>query len=220
MPLTRESLAAQRPFRRDRMQTLKKLNKRQIRQVKRIAHTGMELDYFDNGLSGTGVNAGGILQTGFSTPVQGDSDGERVGDQINIKAFNFRFDLVYGDATNEFRVILFRWYQDNNIATPTIAQVLQNAAFPINSGINHDSLKANKLHIMHDKVYSLTQNGNNGALHRSLTIVGKKLGRKKIEFNNAAITGSNLIYAVFISDSIAAPNPTINWYSRLTYYDA
>lgn len=197
-----------------------KLNKRQLRQVKNLVSRRAELDYYDNGLNGSAILAGGTIQGGFSTPIQGVADGQRIGDQIKVSKFIFKCDIIYGDPTNQLRVILFRWYDDNAVTLPTLAAVLQNGAgFPINSGINHDSLKAGKLHIMHDRTYNLTNTGNTMAINRTITITGRKLGRKKIEFNNGVITGTNHVYALFISDSIGVPNPTINWYSRLMYYD-
>lgn len=205
---------------RVRPNTGAKLNKRQLRQVKSLVSRRAELDFYDNGLNGTAVLAGATIQGGMSTPVQGVADGQRIGDQIKISKFTFKCDIIYGDPTNQLRIVLFRWYEDNAGALPVLATVLQNGAgFPINSGINHDSLKAGKLHVMHDRTYNLTNTGNTMAINRTITITGRKLGKKKLEFNNGAITGTNHIYALFISDSVGVPNPTINWYSRLMYYD-
>lgn len=201
------------------------LNPRQQRQVKILIARQQELDYYDNGVNASSIGVLATVQGGLSTPIQGDSDGERVGDKIQLKAFKFRFHLIGGDATNNVRVILFRWHQDNNVASPAAADVLQNpTGFPVTSAVNHDRIKAGILHIMYDKTFALSNSTSGGGtpscLSREVNIYGKKLGRKGIEFNNAAITGNNHIYALFQSDSNAAPNPSITWYSRLTYTDA
>lgn len=196
------------------------LSRRQKQTVKRLIGLNAETDYYDNGLNASAVGVVSTIQGGLSTPIQGVADGQRVGDKLKAKLFNFRFNLIFGDPTQVVRVILFRWYEDNTVA-PTAAQILQNPlGFPVTTGINHDTIKKGQLHVMFDKTYSMSGTGSSASIFRSIKIYGRKLGKKGIEFNNGAITGVNHIYALFQSDSTAAPNPVINWYSRLEYTDA
>jgi len=214
----------QNPVARPRPRGGKKsvLSSTAVKQVKRLISNKIEKDYYDNGLNGTGVTATGVIQTGFSTPIQGITDGQRVGDQILISKFILKYDIIYGDPTNEFRLILFRWKDDTAVGgNPTISQVLQNpVGFPVNTLINHDNVKSGKLHIMYDKTHNCTNTGQSMATTRTVNIYGRRLGNKKIIFNNGVTTGTNLIFGLWISDSIAVPNPSINWYSRLEYSDA
>lgn len=198
----------------------KALTARQKKAVKNLISRRMELDYYDNGLNGSAIGTIATIQGGFSTPNQGVADGQRVGDKIMIKEFDFKFNLIFGDPTQVVRIILFRWYEDNTVA-PTAAQILQNPlGFSVNSGINHDNIKKGLFHIMVDRTYALSGTGSTASIARTIKVFGRRLGRKGIEFNNGLVTGNNHIYALFISDSTAAPNPTLNWYSRLTYTDA
>lgn len=201
-----------------RVQRMAHLSPLQRQQVKRLVNSGAETYQYDNTVTAVSVSTTATVQAGISTPPQGVQDGQRTGDDVELMRLEFRYTWAGADATNIVRVILFRWYENNGSNPPTAAQILQASTNPISS-INHDSIREKKLHVFYDKTHYTSLNGplaGGKVCHFSQ----KQMGRKSIAFDNAAITGEGLIYALFISDSLAATHPALNWYSRLEYKDA
>lgn len=198
----------------------RKLNNRQRTQVKRLIANTQELKWYDNGQGATGVLAAGAVTVGLSTVSLGTGDGQRIGDRIECKKFRFRYTVIGADATNSIRVMLFRWYGDDLIDAPTVAKILQQpAGFAYNSDVNADEQFQQKYHVMYDATHVTTLTGPN-IVHKSVEIFGRNLGRKYIEFNQALTSGVGNIYLLSISDSIGAPNPSLEWYGRLLYTDS
>lgn len=187
-------------------------------QVKRLINNNAETYQYDNTVASVSVSTTATIQAGISTPAQGVQDGQRTGDMVELKRLHFNYSFIGADATNVIRVILFRWYENNGSNPPTAAQVLQSVA-SVESDINHDSLRERKLFVFYDKKHYTSLNGPNAG-GKMLSFTQRQLGRKDIAFDNAAITGEGLIYALFTSDSLAATHPSLGWYSRLEYKDA
>lgn len=192
-----------------------KLNKRQTRQVKRIVGNNIESKVADSTILTTFDAAGTFIV--LSKPAQGDAYNERSGDVIKAQRLTWRLQTTVADNTNIVRVIIFKWNLDNNITGPSTTAVLET--LNVLAYVDYQALQQSKVQILHDRTYALsTEARPNMILTGSL--YGKKLGKKKIGFNQGATTGIGHYYMMVISDSVASPHPGISGFFRLTFTDA
>lgn len=198
----------------------RKLTKKQVTQVKRIAHVGVELKHYDVSTVAASVPSTGTMLGPFSVPPQGITEAHRIGDQIHLKNFQYKLAFIGADTTNFVRIVWFRWYEQNSIVAPVAADIFETTLNPIVSGLTESNVEANRIHVLSDRTYSLSTNGTFCAAKHS-TLYGKRLGKKKLIFIPAAsLTGDGHIYCFVISDSIAVSHPSIYIYTRLIYSDA
>jgi len=201
----------------------KRLTPTQKKEVKNLIGHEVEFKNDDDYLAASNIPSGnGVIIGPFANPAQGLNEDERIGNQIKLKDFELRITLTMaaGDITNQIRLIVFRWYVDNNIDVPSGTDLLSDIANnPWLSPINDRSIESGKIHIMHDKLYSFSATGSQS---RSLSFkfFGRKLGRKVITFTNTSIQGSGQIYVAATSDSVAVSHPLIALYTRTNYSDA
>lgn len=198
----------------------RKLTKTQKKQVKRIVGSREEGKYLDTNL-GVGFSATTAATFNDLTVVaQGVGATQRTGDKIMSKRLNIRWNAIYGDATNFLRCIVFQWKANSASITPTAGAILENPAVPITSALNNTNDASTLYTVLYDKVYSLVGAGSNGAIARNITLYGKRLGRKVLNYNPTASSGFNHIYTLWFSDSNAVPSPSVYQYSRYDYTDS
>lgn len=196
----------------------------------------VEHQSYTNAGSATVSNACSLVKV--STIPSGYVDSDRKGSQVNLQSFEMRYDLVVGDTYNNFRVIVFRWYQDDGSIAPTLGDIIDDtggAGYRYLAPYNHQ--QRSKYHIMYDSssllantlsfnsTGSVQSTSNQSSWVESVKlkhfkVVGKKLGRKTINFDGSTTTGLGHIYVLWISDSNVVPNPGYNYVSRIMYTDA
>lgn len=196
----------------------RRLTKKQLKQVKRIVTRSAEQKIYDVTSATTGFTNAGTLIGPFQQIPQNIGDSQRIGDRIYLKNVHSRMSFIYGDGTNVIRMIWFQWYPNTASETPLVGTILQT--LNPRSMINDTNQDGQKFRVMLDKTYAMTQNGSNGCIQKNFRFYGRRLPRKKLQYNPAATTGFNQIYCLFISDSIAAPNPTVDMVVRTTYVDS
>lgn len=146
---------------------------------------------------------------------QGATDTTRNGDKIQASSFKINYYIENGDSYNNFRVIVFQWYQS---ASPLPSDVLlQGTGFGNLSQYNID--KAPSYKIMYDRTHLVSSNYSgqtNGsrAVHKKL-----RVPRKNIQYNAGSTGGIGKVYLLFISDSSAALHPTVHYSCKLIYKD-
>jgi len=183
--------------------------------VKEQLNETVEHKYFLASDSATTVDFGGAVYD--KTPVpQGDTDVTRDGDKIKLEEISFRYTVQIADTTNVFRVILFQWHPSSS---PGITNILLTvgSANGVNSALTVDYEQQYK--ILYDRTHYL----NNVAVPQTgLTeaVVIKKGFQKQMQFIAGGTTGTNHIWAAFISDSAAATHPSINSSMRIRFSDA
>lgn len=198
-----------------------KLNATQRREVKQLVSRETEWKQFDNITNAQTAQFTGTIIGGLILPPQGVGDSQRQGDVIFIRSVQITGNILCADATNMFRCILFRWRPDNLIDTPSIAKVLQDTVtLPYLSPINETSLQAGKINVILDKTYALVLNTTSSLKRFRWKFSGKRLGKKKIAFNSAAVTGMDQLYMLAVSDSTAISHPYISFNCRTIYSDA
>lgn len=194
-----------------------KLNPRQKKEVKRLVAGTTEVKAVDTWCNQSPDAAGSV--TKINVPAQGVTVSHRVGDKIHLKKLSFNLNTIVGDTTNIVRLIIFRWTQNDAIAAnaPGVTDVLQ-AGNPT-AFYNFTTSTEAKVRVLYDKTLYLSSMGSMDRPYRGM-LYGKRLGKKNIEFNAAILTGTDMIYYLLISDSIAATHPSVIGYFRLEYTDA
>jgi hypothetical protein len=119
-----------------------------------------------------------------------------------------------------FRLVCFQWHPNSGVNAPTVSAILQStgATGPL-STYNHDEESSRQFTILYDKCYAMTLGTSTSQVVSNIR-VPLKYAKKKVQFDAATDEGANKLYMCVISDSGAAPNPTIESYSRIIYTDA
>lgn len=216
MPLTKTTTMYRRPYRRYyKKRAYGKPSKNFSRKVKRVLTKAAEKKFHDVSQAGSVSVTSTPVLVDLSSISAGDTDQTRDGDQLTIRSIHLKYQLVAGDSTNIVRIILFQWFMDTAVAGggPTAANILQSTTNSMSS-YTHDTRFQYK--ILDDKIVSLdTSSRDSYTLNRRI-IKGFK---KKIQFSAAGTSGTNKIYLLYMSDSAAAPDPGLIYYSRLTFSD-
>lgn len=119
------------------------------------------------------------------------------------------------DAFNQLRLIVFQWY-GNTI--PTVGDILANAGSRLACDSSLSSQAIGRMKILLDWRDCVDSVGKYVTQPFSVLIPGSMM--RRIYFDGASLTGQNKIFALRISDSSAAPNPTLQWTSTLSYTDS
>lgn len=197
-------------------QNAKTLNKKQKQQVKDMMLSNTELKYMMFYVNAAGPNATAVVTPSTTIP-QGDAQGERIGDSLRFHHAILRGNVTCADSTNVVRVIFFLWRPNSALAAPVAADLLDlGPAGIIDVLSQHNYLKRDLYKIIFDKVYDLTLSGYNRVIDFNEKIQIK--GRSDYG-TSAGGNATNTIYVLYLSDSAAAPNPTLNLNLQTFYSD-
>lgn len=212
----------------------KKLNKEQIKEVKKIISVRQELKYsniFFNAIAST-TTASILLLTDIA---QGNTDSTRNGDKLMLsRYFDLRYIWTIGDQSNFVRTIIFQWKPQGGPLsyTPTPADILfagSTGIIDVDSMYLHDT--RSQYTILYDKVHALAGNGTfNPAgttiypyTGMSFIYVHKriKIPRLQVQFESAgSTTMTNGIYVIYVSDSQITPNPKLTLNAMFKFTDS
>jgi hypothetical protein len=152
--------------------------------------------------------------TSLSDVAQGDTDSDRDGDSLTVKALEFRYNVVCADSNNAMRCIGFMWRP--NISTPTPSNVLYALPGTISAPFTPFSIDyKEQFVVLWDNLHQLSS-----ASATSACAVELHKFNHKIQYIAGSTVGSFKLFVLFVSDSAAASHPTTTWQSRLLYYDA
>jgi len=199
----------------------RKLNTRQKTQVKKLIGNQIEWKHHDSSFAALAVDASGIVTGPYCAPSQGDGDSQRIGNRVRVKSTLMKFDITTSDASQQVRIVVFRWKPDSTIDIPTPAKVFDTLVNnPAMANISTQALQMGTIHVIYDTIVSSTT-ADAARHYRRCFRFGKKLGVKNINFSSdASILGTNNIYAAFISDSALPGHPSVANTSRVVYTDA
>lgn len=187
------------------------LDKRVRKIAKSVIAKQSELKYFDTTL-GVSADISGSLGC-LSLVPQGDTDITRDGDQLYATSMQIKGYLNCTDATNQFRIIVFKYKPE---ATPINDDILASATKGsinyVNAPYHHDG--RSQFVVLSDRMYSLALT-NTPKPHFNLNI---KLNNK-IKYSAGGTTGYNQIWYMIISDSAVATHPYVQMTSRLRFRD-
>lgn len=147
---------------------------------------------------------------------QGGGDSERNGDQLTLRSFEMRYDVVFPlvtpDGTNLLRVIVFQWHPNS---TPTAATLLiSSVTQPWNSPYAHDSRFQFK--ILYDKTVKISLNGPAVASERCFI---KSINKRKVQYNSGGNVGTEKLYLLVVSNSAAVGHPIFDCVYKTNYSD-
>lgn len=197
------------------------LSKRQARAVAKIASKQINKraetkhHLTENSYAVSSAGSSMIHLTGVP---QGDTSITRDGEEIYIRSVQARYQMTNGDENNEFRIIVFQWFDDG---LPTLDDILQGGAgtsYPYLAPYSEDSL--DKRRILYDRVHTMDNNYSGGVKSGYGKFMITKIPRRKMEFDGSATsTPMNGIYVVAVSDSAAAPHVTLRLFTKLRFLD-
>ncbi len=194
------------------------LNPRQKVEVKKMIQSNIELKSFDEALGGVTVSDTPIIARWFAI-TQGVGNTQRIGNQINCKYMQLKYQMSAGDNTNIMRYIVFQWREDNLGNAPSVDDILYRGANSnpwTNALYNYDN--RHQYTILYDRRHQLDYDNPTDTFGGSNYL---KIKHKKMDYPiPAAITGTNAIYILVVSDSAAGNHPIITNQGRLYYYDA
>lgn len=223
------------------------LNKVQKKEVDRKINRKIETKLFNEGSSIYGqdllVDNNGTIHD-LSTMMAANMGPDlREGHEVILQKVIFNCEvqasssvLFSNDAWNTVRIILFRWREDTSAQVPLMSNILDTTSSSVcySTQFPYNYKEREKYHILYDKVVKVSQtplaNGSTAYLayagmditrQINVKLYGKKLGAKKIQFNDlTGPHGYNKLYALFCSDSTTTPDPIVNWNTQVFYKDA
>jgi len=144
---------------------------------------------------------------------------QRTGDTIKLlRAYiNYQIESINADVFTTARILIFQWIPSTTLTgPPLVAEILQSAS----NLAMHNFQLSQQYRVLYDVQHSFagttgapTSAGNQG--YGGLIDVSKAL--KMLEFEEAAVTGTNQLFMLTISDSLVAPYPNFNFISRVIY---
>lgn len=159
--------------------------------------------------------------TGFTTELVPCTTGTEISDklanQVTIRRLQMKMSLVK-NASSQFtrvRILIVRGKQENG-TLKTLADILQtvDTYSPKNFDDRFDSI------ILFDQVYHMSSNFSGGSVFGEPPIeIDMKLNFVKSFVSNSADTDNGGLYLMAVSNE-ATNVPTVQYYSRVSYYDA
>lgn len=176
----------------------------------------IEFKYYDSATNGTSISNVATVAKILTVP-QGIGQAQRIGDELALVYHKMRYSFVSADTYNVCRLLIFQWNDNDSFNAPTAAKLLTNGstgAIDVTSEFNPDN--RDQYHIMYDRVHAMTTANN------AVDYVTKErliAPHSDVFFNIAATTGTNMLYYLAISDSVAVTHPQINMLFRTFYRD-
>lgn len=192
-----------------------------------ILKLGNEVKVFDTVQSTASISTSGT-RYGLTNIAVGTGVSNRIGRSVKLKDVLLRYTVVLPasasyatqDTHNRMRIILFQWLDKGS---PAVTDVLQSSS--VLSPINIDNFR--DVRVFRDEIIDLHlwSSYDDGTNHQ---LIPDQQSRKwyykckedcNIEFNAAGTVEHGGINLLVISDSALVTHPTIEFYSRLKYYD-
>lgn len=153
---------------------------------------------------------GGSLY-GLSDVPQGDTDYQRDGDSLNKESLDLNYQIVRGDITQAFRLILFEWIPQTTPSQAEVWSTLGSGLAPLGYPVfDHKQV----MRVLIDRLYGLSDTNTQIVDSIHLKLNGK------IQFDNGTTAGSHKLFLFIISDSAATSHPAFNGVSIFKFRDS
>lgn len=182
--------------------------------VKKELRNNSEWKHFTNAYTNTISTAGSV--TSVSEVPQGDTDTTRDGDMIQVSSMNYRYSVQSADSENLIRIIFFQWH--TSLAVPGVTNVLNIPVGYEELAMYETDQAGHEFKILYDQTHALNAQYS-GAVDQRVFIGKVQIPRKKVQYRGGGLNGSNKVYALIISDSVAISHPTIKLVTKLNYMD-
>lgn len=190
------------------------LTKKQKQQVRNIAYKSGEQKYLGFELGSTSIDSStGVNKFLIDIP-QGDDQGYRTGDSINLDRFVAEGAITFSDTTNVVRVV---------VASQPASGTTSLLPY-YTSTYKWVDAQANGIKVWRD---FLVTGGSGGPVSKrfKLNIPFKRRGQPGMKVTYNATSGTSLpdgqphLCLFFISDSGTAGHPTVTWHGTMFYHD-
>lgn len=189
------------------------LTKKQRSEVKKIATAPMERKRFPVYKQGLSISTSHHIDD-LSSVYQGSTEEGRTGDAIKIISGHIKGVVVAADTTNIVRYTVLRW-KPNTI--PTAADIYDDATIGANgamfSPFNH--INRPSFVVLADRYIDLE--ATNGDMQKMFNIRIKP--QPKTIYEGGANTGSNKLYIIWSSDSVAITHPDVTYRGDIHFLD-
>lgn len=223
----RKPKAAQRAAKRTPGLNMEQM--KQVRQyVERTLERKMEDKFYDDIPNQEQLVNGTPVMVPLCVPAQGVGQIQRTGEEVTVTNLFLRMAL-FGNPdgieaspayfNQQYRIMIFQWFQDNGLSTPTASDLLQNSTQPFSWYERQNAGTAFKVLYDNKGVVSGSQGNPDAQRYFDVVIPGKAL--RKIKFDGASTNATNQIYLfAFSNQTLAARAPILDWNSHCKYTDA
>jgi hypothetical protein len=189
----------------------RKNKKATVGDVLRLIRKSQEPKYLVTASSTSYDYAGAVAS--LSAISQGDTDSNRIGDQVLLDSIEFNCHCYNGDAVNALHFAIFRWIPNSSSPAPTPTLVLQgiNDDNAPNYPFNHDNRALFQV-VWHKRI--IVTAAQCKQFSAKINLQGSPL-----QFVAAGTSGMGHMFVLIISDSSTATHPAAPWICKLIYRD-
>lgn len=194
--------------------------------VKRMIDRGKETNFHDEKATGTSITNAAQFINLTDSIAQGDAQGERIGDVIDMKSIRVSGHIVRKSTAStktydDVRMMLVVWRPDTaEDDLDGLGKLLEDSStLPLHSPLVFDSAKRKKFSVLFDRHYPVTPraDGDNRNCYQ-IKFFKNDLG--KLKFNESLTTGSGHIFLMLLgANGTAGEQSSISYSLRLTYKD-
>lgn len=207
----------------------KLLTKSEKQQVRQMILGDSEVKMKDFDILSNSFDTSGNIEL-MSSITQNVSYNGRVGDRVRLKKFCFRGIITIGDSTNIARVIIFQMKSENTVG-PTNSDIIQiTGAQAVVSNYNAIAERKSMKFLWDSGPMTLNDIRPQITFKGELKAYGRNYqGKKNMDDQKllsdvtydggSSSTGMNQLYIYYVSDSGGVPNTSMQFSSRLYYYD-
>lgn len=182
------------------------------------AMVNCEKKHHDSAASSTIPTTGYVLA--LSNIQTGDDFTERTGRSLLLKSLLCKFQLLQNASAVETKCrVMIVQFKDCNGVAPSLSDIVSNTSVPYNiiSAYNPNNCPA-RINVLYDQMFEMN-NSLTTSFNRIKLIKFKKTHLKYIGTGNSiADMGQNSLFLVVTSNQ-STNTPTLNFYSRMYYYD-
>jgi len=177
--------------------------------------------FIDAPYAAIAVTSIGAVLPGMCPIPQGVTVNQRTGDTVFWRSLHINYDITTQntDVFNTSRVIIFQWHPNTILVAPVVTDVLQTVTLYS----MYDWQFSNQFTILYDRVHFQSGTATNPAGSGNQGYYGNVPFTKgfKVDamYNAAAISASEQLFILVISDSLIAPFPVFTAQTRVIYDD-
>jgi len=176
--------------------------------------------YFDTYLNANNSTTT-IGYTDLTLVPQGVGQAQRLADTIFVSKIDVRLNVTTANA-DIFAIMrwgIFVWKQNTNSVTPGVSSIYESTAtYGVLSPFNFEG--RGYFTVLHDELVNLTGTATAPTNHSQyVNQFSFGLGNHRVDYEQAATTGTGHLYFINVSDSSLTPHPVYTIQFRIWYYD-
>jgi hypothetical protein len=222
MPYSKTFHKGQKKRRKKKAKSTDGRQNQRIKKLEDLVYPSLEWKSIDIRCTDAGISTTPYVNYPMFQLAQGDGEGQRIGDQVNLKSMNCSLSLTRGDSANIVRLIIAATPDDTHLVASDILEYSNQTTYGemvFSSPYRRRASTAAKgYQILFDKVYNISADVT--------TMVDKFMAKlpakgKKCEFYGVGSTQPTNwnVSVIALSDSSAAPHPVMNLVVRSKYLD-